>query len=143
VKPNIDGDHPMVTPADRTGPISVPAWTQLLATEVRHGHERIISADWLDWADWSTDTIITRDGSRVRLVLLNARQPRRGAFTRLMRGIKGAGLMPVLVEPNQVLKDWCARHDWRSREIGRGNDRQLIFYPRREADPNNGDEGWT
>jgi hypothetical protein len=31
---------------------------------------------WLESADWRTDTIISRDGDRVRLVLLNAMRPR-------------------------------------------------------------------
>jgi hypothetical protein len=111
-----------------------PAWTQILAMECRQGHERVISAEGLDWADWSTDTVITRDGSRVRLVLLNARQPGRGAFTRLVYGIEKAGFIPVLVQPNQLLKDWCARHGWRSRDVGQGEDRHFIFYPRRDAE---------
>jgi hypothetical protein len=107
-----------------------PAWTKILAAEHRHGRERILVADWLDWADWSTDTIITRDGPRVRLVLLNARRPGTGAMTRLVEGIEAAGLMPVMVEPNQRLAEWCLKRGWRERIIDHDPDRHRIFHPR-------------
>ena len=108
-----------------------PVWSQILASERRHGRERVLIADWLDWQDWRTDTIITRECDRIRLVLLNARQPGTGALTRLVERIEASGLTPVLVEPDDRLAAWCERRGWRERIIGQRRDRHRIFYKRR------------
>lgn len=108
------------------------SWDVILQHELRHGRERILEARWLDWNDWDRDTIITSSKTQpyLRLVLLVAKEPGKGAFTRLIANIKAEGLQPTLVEPSQSLIDWCNRHDWRSRIIGRNADRQTIYYPR-------------
>lgn len=104
---------------------------RMIESERAQGYERIIKAPWLDWSDWTDATIITGDGVRVRLVALEARQPGQGAFGRLIAKIQKANLVPVLVEPNRSLIDWCLRRDWRSRRIGRGRFNHEIWYPRR------------
>ncbi|MDI4238467.1 hypothetical protein OZ411_37310 [Bradyrhizobium sp. Arg237L] len=106
-----------------------PTRVKILRSERARGCERVFVADWLDWAEWKTDTFITRDGQRIRLVLLNAVAPGRGALTRLVDGILASGLQPVVVEPNAPLELWCLKRGWRGRWIGRGKDRHRVFCP--------------
>lgn len=101
----------------------------IVDAEAELGHERIVAAPWLVPSDWK-DIVVTRDGSRVRLVLLYAVMPCTGAFTRLIAGIEAEGSMPVIVEPSQTLVDWCKRHDYRERRLGRGKHTHRVWYPR-------------
>jgi hypothetical protein len=93
----------------------------------------IVSRDWIE-PDWTRRTIISQDGDRIRLVALEAKIPHSGAFTRLIEKIWKRNLVPVLVEPNDLLEQWCIRHQWRARYVGRGVDRHWVFYPRRGHD---------
>jgi hypothetical protein len=102
-------------------------------TEMAQGFTIVADADWLDWDDWTQWTIISQDTKRARLVALEAKNPGNGAFTRLIDAIWRAGLVPVLVEPNQLLIDWCHRHQFRKRTIGNKNYRHDIWYPKRCA----------
>lgn len=112
--------------------MTAPHWARILQHEVRMGHERVLTASWLNWEDWHTDTIITRDGDyRIRLVLLTAMNPGHGALSRLIEGIEMSGLMPVLVEPSIELQKWCQKRNWRERTIGHGDDTHRVWYPRR------------
>lgn len=104
---------------------------EMRADEIRQGFSIVSDAQWLDWNEWDAATIISQDTKRVRLVALQAKQQGKGAFTRLVNGIFRAGLVPVLVEPNQTLIDWCHRHDFRRRMIGRGQFRHEVWYPKR------------
>ena len=101
--------------------------------EVRQGFSILSEAAWLDWNDWDRWTIISQDNKRVRLVALQAKHPGHGAFTRLIDGIFKSGLIPVLVEPNQILIDWCRRNQFRKRTIGRKEFRHDVWYPKRCA----------
>jgi hypothetical protein len=74
--------------------------------------------------------VLSQDGRRVRIVLVDAFHPGTGAFTRLIAGIRAAGLTPVIVEPTLALRDWCERHGYRERIVGRGDARHRIWYPR-------------
>lgn len=104
---------------------------RMMTAELAQGFKIVVSADWLDWDDWTDYTIISLDEDRVRLVAIEAKTPGQGAFTRLIAKIIDAGLVPVLVEPNRSLVDWCARHDFRSRRIGKGSFSHEVWYPRR------------
>jgi hypothetical protein len=99
--------------------------------EIEQGFTLVIAgnAAWFDAEDWTGRTIISQDKRRVRLVALEARNPGHGAFTRLIAGIFEAGLTPVLVEPNDMLIDWCLRHDFRQRGV-KGRHPHTIWYPR-------------
>jgi hypothetical protein len=108
------------------------AAANLRQMEIEHGFAPIEVASWLNNDDWR-EIIATRDHRRVRLVLLDAKQPGTGAFTRLIAGITKAGLVPVIVEPNKTLTDWCVRHGYRMRIIGKGKDRHEVWYLRRSA----------
>jgi len=110
----------------------IAAAADLRRMELEQGHALIEVASWLDHADWR-EIIVSRDHRRVRLVLLDARKPGTGAFTRLIDRISKAGLVPVIVEPNQLLVDWCHRHGYRMRIIGKRHHRQEVWYSRRSA----------
>jgi len=114
--------------------ISHPCWMAIMAAEHRNHRQAVLEAEWLNWEDWESDTIITQDGQNVRLVIMTARNPGHGALTRLVDGIERAGLVPVLVEPTDRLKEWCRKRGWRARMIGRGKDRHSVFYPRPRHD---------
>lgn len=103
----------------------------IVRSEIDAGNVEVKSAEWLNADEWK-DFVITQSGRRIRLVLLYAKRPCTGAFTRLIAGIDAAGLTPVIVEPCQSLVDWCNRHDYRCRKIGRGdrNHTQEIWYRR-------------
>ena len=103
---------------------------RLTASEREQGFSIVGEAQWLNRDDWFT-ILVSQDRNRVRLVLLDAKQPGQGAFTRLISGIFRCNLIPVIVEPNDLLKQWCYRHDFRSKRIGKGAYRHLIWYPRR------------
>lgn len=103
----------------------------MIARERDQGFSIILDAIWFDQNDWDAATIITQDGKRIRLVALQAKIPGQGAFNRLVRRIFAHNLAPVLVEPNEMLVGWCYRHGFRSKTIGRGDNRQTIWYPRR------------
>jgi hypothetical protein len=104
---------------------------QMRKGERAQGFAIVQEAPWLDWDDWTAKTIISVDGRHVRLVALEAREQGHGAFTRLIGKIQAAKLVPVIVEPNRLLIDWCERHHYRSRQIGHGRLRHKIWYPRR------------
>ena len=105
--------------------------TEMLKAELRMGYELVSEAPWLDWNDWRHETIISTFGNRVRLALLHAKQPWNGALTRLIARIKEAKLLPIIVEPNSVLVDWCLRHEYRSRKVAIGTpDAHVVWYPR-------------
>jgi hypothetical protein len=95
------------------------------------GFAIVKQAPWLDWDDWTERTIISQNDRHVRLVALEARAPGQGAFTRLIENIQNAKLVPVIVEPNALLAEWCKRHRYKSRQIGHGRLRHQIWYPRR------------
>jgi hypothetical protein len=101
--------------------------------EVRQGFSIVTEARWFNRDEWTPYTIVSQDKTRVRMVALEAKAPGNGAFTRLISGIWKSGLVPVLVEPNQTLVDWCHRHQFRKRTIGNKEYRHDIWYPRRCA----------
>jgi hypothetical protein len=105
------------------------AVANILRLEAEQGFWRIEEAPWLIRDDWH-EIVLTKDGKRVRLVLLEARNPGNGAFTRLIAGITTAELCPVICEPNDFLIEWCKRHDYRPRTVGTGHGRVNIWYPR-------------
>jgi hypothetical protein len=103
---------------------------KIVEGELAQGFAIVKDAVWYDRKDWTRHTIISRDNNRIRLVALEAKKPGKGAFTRLIANIQSAGLVPVLVEPNQTLIDWCNRRDYRSRRMGKGTLAHTIWYPR-------------
>jgi|SRR5215813_2846098 len=113
-------------------PLQLQCAANLRQMEVEQGYTLVADAQWLDRSDWR-EIVASQDGKRIRLVLLDAMRPCTGAFTQLICGIWEAGLVPVIVEPNQTLIDWCNRHDYRRRMVGHGKHRHEVWYPRRGA----------
>jgi hypothetical protein len=106
-------------------------WSQILIQgELKRGYT-IVTDDYAG-DDWLPGTIISRDGDRVRFVILDARHPHTGAFTRLLARVQQDGLTPVIVEPFGEMEDWCVRHRWRCRVLGKGDDRHWVWYKRVE-----------
>jgi hypothetical protein len=67
--------------------------------------------------DWEASSVISLDGKRVRIVLVSARSPGHGAFTRLVRAIMQAGFVPVVCAPvgpamPAILKHWGWRESY-------------------------------
>ena len=100
--------------------------------ELAQGFTVVESAKWFDPDDWQSP-LISQDNRRVRLVLLEAKKPHTGQFTKLIGEIEKAGLVPVVVEPNTELVAWCKRHFYRKRNVGRGEFRHEVWYPKRCA----------
>jgi hypothetical protein len=89
-----------------------------------------VGSYWLPEADWHEDCVVSLDGNRMRLVLLNAHRPGGGAFMRLVKHLIAHGFTPVAVEPNDRIEASLIKRGWRSRVVGRGAKRELIYYPR-------------
>lgn len=106
---------------------------KIRADEVAQGYSIIEQACWLDPDEWSRWTIVSQDGFRIRLVALEALHPHTGAFNRLIDRIIAHELTPVVVEPNDILAEWCRRHWFRKRTCGQGKFRQVVWYPKRCA----------
>jgi len=67
--------------------------------------------------DWEPSSVVSLDGKRVRIVLVSARSPGHGAFTRLVRAITRAGFTPVVCAPvgptmPAILKHWGWRESY-------------------------------
>jgi hypothetical protein len=106
---------------------------QLRASEVAQGFSIVTEARWLDPDEWDRWTIVSQDGFRIRLVALSARHPHTGAFNRLIDRITANELVPVVVEPNDLLTEWCRKHWFRKRNVGQGKFRHVVWYPKRCA----------
>lgn len=65
--------------------------------------------------DWHQDTIVSRHGDAVRLVLLVATNPGAGALTSLLARIKAAGLRAQIIAPTRSLADALLRRGWSMR----------------------------
>jgi hypothetical protein len=103
---------------------------RMIDAERLQGHRIVKQAPWFNPDDWDPHTIISQDRRRIRLVALQAKEPGTGAFTRLVAAILAADLIPVVVEPNGRLVDWCLRHEFRSKRIGTGF-KHVVWFPRR------------
>lgn len=104
---------------------------KIRASEVALGFSVIAQARWLDPEEWTARCIISQDNRRIRLVALEARHPHTGAFGRLVEKIMKEDHVPVVVEPNALLTEWCRRHWYRKRFCGQGELRHVIWYPKR------------
>lgn len=106
---------------------------KLKASEVAQGFSIVTQARWLDPDEWDRWTIVSQDGFRIRLVALSAVHPHTGAFNRLIDRIVAHEMVPVVVEPNDILSEWCRRHWFRKRTCGHGEFKHVIWYPKRCA----------
>lgn len=86
--------------------------------------------DWLPTTLWKNSSICSIDGDRVRIVLIEARHQKSGAFRRLLGHIADMEMIPVVIEPHDRLAATLASWGWKRRRIGSGFDAETIWYPR-------------
>lgn len=87
--------------------------------------------DFFPLADWKPSSICSFDGTRVRIVLVEARAQKTGAFTRLVENIRDLNLTPIVVEPHSRLAAVLHRWGWKCRRHGHNDTTETIWYPRR------------
>lgn len=110
----------------RLGPVAVA-----VEMEENRGH-RVVrpgDRDWLPKADWCDETICSISGPLARLVLLVARHPRKGAFTRLLAAVRAAGLYPVVASPTGSFEAYLVASGWRQEIVGTGFLRDDLWHP--------------
>ena len=107
-------------------------WANIIRkSEMDQGNIVIYQAPWFNRDEWVVAIISEDPKGRIRLVLLDARLPGNGAFTRLISGIQAQGLTPVIVEPIGSLAGWCKKKGWKKRIIKHGTEnKQEVWYPR-------------
>lgn len=88
------------------------------------------SVPWLSADDWPDDIVVSIKGRDVRVVAIKAKEPGKGAFTRLIARITCAGLTPHVVEPLFDMPAILERWGWTHTVMGAGMDRQEIWTPR-------------
>ncbi len=100
--------------------------------ERTNGFEIIKPGDvsWLSTDDWDETVVVSRDGNRIRLVAILAKNPGNGALTRTVKGILAAGLIPTIIEPTNEMRATCQRWGWKTRRVGAGFESYEIWYPR-------------
>lgn len=85
--------------------------------------------EWFSAADWSAGDVVSVRKRIVRIVAIKARDPGKGAFSRLITAIAVAGLTPVIVEPMFSMPDILTRWGWKRSVVGKGFDREEIWMP--------------
>lgn len=86
---------------------------------------------WFRSSDWKSTSVASINGNRVRLVLLDAIEAGKGAFTRTLQAIEDAGLRPCVIDPTPEFAAALKRRDWRGRSVGSTfKTRETVWYPR-------------
>ena len=82
--------------------------------ERKKGYRIILPGDepWLPRIDWPDNICISQSGNKVRIIAIYAREPGKGAFRRMIDGIKAAGLTPVVVCPFSHMEEILTRWGW-------------------------------
>jgi len=103
-----------------SGKIDIPA--MIRSAERKAGNKIVRPGDepWLPLADWKPDTVVSRKGKTVRLVLLTAVKPGNGGFTRTVASIEAAGMTPVVVAPTGEFEATLKRRGWKGRLVDAG-----------------------
>lgn len=98
--------------------------------EIAMGHKLLKPGDvhWFKPDDWR-DTCLSRTGKTIRIVLVEARRPGRGAFSRLIRGIQRAKLTPVVLSPSDHLTAVLMKWGWTCRHVGEGFNAEEQWSP--------------
>lgn len=87
-------------------------------------------AEWFPAALWKKSSICSIAANRIRIVLVEAKQQKSGAFRLLVDQISDLDLVPVVVEPHDRLAVTLASWGWRHRRHGVGAECENIWYPR-------------
>jgi hypothetical protein len=76
---------------------------------------------WLPLSDWEPDCVVSEaPGQIIRLVLIHARQPGTGAFTRLCHALSSLRLRPMVLAPTREFAKTLTRNGWKNTKVGRG-----------------------
>ena len=70
---------------------------------------------WLPTEDWPDNVVISQCRDEIRIIAIFAKEPGKGAFRRMIAGIKAAGLKPVVVCPFRDMEDILVRWHWNYR----------------------------
>lgn len=107
--------------------------SNILIREKERGFKVVRPGDveWFPQTLWKPSSILSIDGNRVRIVLIEAKHQKGGAFRRLLDDIADMEMVPVVVEPHDRLAAFLSSLGWRHRLHGAGDDRENIWYPRR------------
>jgi hypothetical protein len=94
----------------------------LRADETKAGHRVVLPGDepWFSSDEWSPDCVVSIDRRRVRLILIEAKKPGAGSFTRLTARILASGLKPMVLAPTREFQAMLARRGWRRKDFGTG-----------------------
>lgn len=114
-----------------------PAWEVMQADEIERGNDIIRPGEvsWLPKDDWDEHVTISKSGREIRLIAILALHPGGGAFRRLVEGILGAGLVPVIIAPTADMRATLKRWNWFPRYVGNGWDREEQWRPRKSWRP--------
>ncbi len=90
--------------------------------ETEAGNRVVMPGDapWFSADDWSSDSVVSIDRRRVRLILIVAKRPGTGAFTRLVARILASGLKPIVLAPTREFQAMLLRRGWRRKVFGTG-----------------------
>jgi hypothetical protein len=89
------------------------------ALEAEWGYQRI-RPRWVAWRDW-LECLMTLDLGRneVRIILIAAKRPGRGAFRRLIAAIHANGFRPAVIAPFPMMEAILLHWGWHGeRQLG-------------------------
>ena len=88
------------------------------------------NATWFPTADWHSGSVASINGMTIRLVLLHARRPGTGAFTRMIADIRALHMLPVVIDPARDFAESLAKRGWVWRQEGTTfEDREIVWRP--------------
>lgn len=101
------------------------------ADEAEAGHGVVLPGDlpWFSADEWSPDCVVSIDRRRVRLILIVAKRPGTGAFTRLAARILASGLKPMVLAPTREFQAMLSKRGWRRKDFGTGLDHEERWEP--------------
>ena len=73
---------------------------------------------WFSSKDWVKESVVSVSGKLVRLVLLHAVEPGKGAFSRTLKGLVDAGYKPAVIDPTKEFAETLRRRGWKGRLCG-------------------------
>lgn len=106
----------------------------IAAEETKNGYRVVRPGEvsWLPIGDWEPGTICSFTPTRIaRLVLLHARKPGSGAFTRLLNALPAHDLSPSVIEPTREFQATLVRMGWRGKVVNTRADREHVWIPRK------------
>jgi len=107
-----------------------PIYEQMRQAERERGFRVVIPGEtpWLSVDDWHESSVVSMDGSEVRLVAILAKRP--GSFKRLLATLASHGLKPVVICPVGPIMPAIMRHYcWEKRDLGSGWDAEEQWRP--------------